>query len=292
MKGNGKKIVKRKTAGAYLSSVVSISLVLLLFGVASLLLANAKSVADYFKESLQITVLLKQGVKEDAAEKYRKEIAELPYVKDTRLVSREEGTQELKEMLGEDFLSVFESSPVPVSIDVSLHSDYVSSDSVAVVRKALEKSSLVDEVEYRQNLIDALNSNLAKISVVIAVFIALLLFISVVLIANMVRMDAFNHRFTIHAMQLVGATQWFICRPFVLRAVVQGLESAVLAILMLGAALFAVRDAFSQLAALFSVGMLVKVSLGVIFAGIIICTVSTYFIVKKITVLDKEELYG
>ncbi|MBO4455949.1 MAG: permease-like cell division protein FtsX, partial [Bacteroidales bacterium] len=204
---------------AYASSILSISLVLLLVGVAALLLVNARAVSDYFKENLQLSVLLRTDATDEEALAYQKSIDTLPFIKGTHLVTREEGAEELSKMLGEDFLSVFETSPVPVSLEVTLQADYVSPDSIAVVRRALSKSDVVDEVEWQQSLVEALNNNLAKISLVLGVFILLMLFISFVLINNTVRLSVFSRRFTIHTMQLVGATKGFIRRPFVLGAV-------------------------------------------------------------------------
>ena len=191
------KIIRRRLRNAYASSIISISMVLLLIGVAALLIVNARSVSDYFKENMQLSVLLKQDTTEEQALSYQKSVETMPFIKSTHLVTREEGTAELEEMLGKDFLSVFETSPVPLSLDISLHADYVSADSVAFVRRALGASPLVEEVEYQQTLVETLNENLAKISMVLGIFILLMLFISFVLINNTVRLNVFSHRFTV-----------------------------------------------------------------------------------------------
>ena len=105
--------MRRRLANAYLSSVISISLVLLLVGVASMLLVNAKSVSDYFKENMQISVLMKQNVSDEDALEYRELLDGERYIKSTTFVSKEQGRKELAEQLGEDFLDVFETSPIP-----------------------------------------------------------------------------------------------------------------------------------------------------------------------------------
>ena len=214
--------MRRRIANAYLSSVISISLVLLLVGVASMLLVNAKGVSDYFKENMQISVLMKQDVSDADALEFRDELEQERYIKNTTFISREQGQRELADQLGEDFLDVFETSPIPVSVDVTLKAEYVSADSLAMVSNEIAKSSLVDEVVYQQSLVDALNANLGRISVVIAVFIGLLLFISFVLINNTVRLNVFARRFTIHTMKLVGATKSFIRAPFLVQSAFQG----------------------------------------------------------------------
>ncbi len=285
------KIIRRRLRNAYASSIISISMVLLLIGVAALLIVNARSVSDYFKENMQLSVLLRQDVTEDQAREYGKSVEALPFIKSTHLVTREEGAAELEEMLGKDFLSVFETSPVPLSIDISLKADYVSADSVAIVRKVLEASPLVEEVEYQQTLVETLNENLAKISVVLSVFILLMLFISFVLINNTVRLNVFSRRFTIHTMQLVGATRAFIRRPFMKGAVVQGLLSAAFALAVLYGVLALLRKSFPQLFMVFDTRSMMLVAGVVVVSGVLICMLSTFFVVNKLVSLDKDHLY-
>lgn len=286
-----KKRARRRLVNAYLSSIISISLVLLLIGIAALLVVNAGSVSDYFKETLQVSVLMKPEVSEAQAEEYSGTLASLPYIKTRKVISREQGTQELKAMLGEDFLSVFESSPVPVSVELTLEAEYVSSDSLAVIIPALGKSELVDEVSCQQSLVDALNANLARISLVLGIFIILLLFISYVLINNTVRINVFNRRFTIHTMQLVGATRGFIRKPFVKGAVWQGIISGCIADGALVGIMFAIKKSFATLFEVFRMRLIVSVLAIVLVCGVVICVVSTVVVVNKLVDSSKDELY-
>lgn len=284
-------MIRRRLVGAWLSTVISISLVLLLVGVAALLVVNARSVSDYFKENMQVSVLMKQEVDDDEAMEYVAELDAMPFIKSSKFVSREQGTKEMAELLGEDFLKVFETAPIPVSIEVTLKADYVSTDSLEVVKKEIRRSGIVDEVVYQQSLVEKLNTNLKKISVVLGVFIALLLFISFVLINNTVRLNVFSRRFTIHTMKLVGATKSFIRAPFMVQAVFQGLFSALLATLMLVGILFFVRSEFAQLFEVFRLDLLLVVIGVVILSGVVICTISTALVVGHLVSLSKEELY-
>lgn len=285
------RLIRRRLAGAWLSTVISISLVLLLVGVAGLLVANARSVSDYFKENMQVSVLMKQEVGDDEAMEYVSDLDAKPFIKSTTFVSREQGAKEMTDLLGEDFLNVFEAAPIPVSVDVTLKADYVSSDSLEVVKNEIMKSPLVDEVVYQQSLVDKLNTNLRKISMVLGVFIVLLLFISFVLINNTVRLNVFSRRFTIHTMRLVGATKSFIRAPFLVQAVFQGLFSALLATLMLVGILFFVRSEFAQLFEVFRLDILLIVIGVEILAGVLICVVSTALVVGRLVSLSKDELY-
>lgn len=283
--------MRRRLANAYLSSIVSISLVLLLIGIASLLVVNARSVSDYFKENMLVSAILLQDCSDEDAVRCAEQISGLPFVKSARAVSREEGTADLVQMLGEDFLSVFATSPVPVSVDVTLVPEYVSKDSLEVVIPALGRVPKVEEVSCQQSLLESLSDNLARISLVLGVFIALLLFISFVLINNTVRLNVYARRFTVHTMKLVGATLPFIRRPFLRKAVWQGLVSAVLALLMLCLLLWLLRRSFMEFFAVFQPSSLVLTGVIVVVCGVAICVLSTFFVVGKLVNLDKNDLY-
>ena len=285
------KMMRRRLVNAYMSSVISISLVLLLVGVACMLVLNARTLSDYFKENMEVSVIMKQEVSESQALEFQSLLEDEPFVRTSAYVSREQGEREMMEMLGEDFLDVFESSPVPISIDLTLDARYVSSDSLAVVKDELVSCGLVDEVNYQETLVDALNANLSRISAVLAVFITLLLFISYVLINNTVRLSVFARRFTIHTMKLVGATRRFIRAPFLWQAAMQGIFSAVIADGALVGLLFVLKNKFGQLFEMFSKEVLIMVMGIVLVAGLLICVISTCFVVNKLVSLKKDELY-
>ena len=285
------KMIRRRLANAYLSSVVSISLVLLLVGVASLLLVNTDSVSDYFKENMKVSVLMMPEVSDQQAMDYQAVLDSMPFIRGTEFIARARGEEEMAQMLGKDFLSVFETSPIPVSVDVTLDAAYVSEDSLQVVSRTIAASPLVDEVVYQKSLVDALSTNLARISLVLGVFIALLLFISFVLISNTMRLNVYARRFTIHTMKLVGATRSFIRGPFLVNSALLGLFSALVAILMLVGLLYVLRSQFSQLFELFRLDLLLVAMGIVVVSGVVICVVSTYFVVGHLIRLDKSELY-
>ena len=284
--------IRRRLISAWISTVISLSLVLLLVGVGTLLLVNARAVSDYFKENLQVSVLLKQYVTEEEALQYEEKVALLPGVRSTHFVSREQGMEEMSSMLGKEFLDVFETAPLPISIDVNLEADYVSADSLAVVSSALGDSPLVDEVVYQTSLVDALNQNLRRISLALVIGVALLLFISFVLIANTVRLDLFSRRFSIHTMHLVGATKAYIRAPFMGRAALQGLFAALTAILLLVGGLFVVRDSFPQLFQVFTVESLLRVMAVIVLSGVFICMASTFVVVGRLVGYNRDQLYA
>ena len=284
--------IRRRLISAWISTVISLSLVLLLVGVGTLLVINAREVGDYFKENLQVNVLLKEQVTEEEALRYESKVAATPGVRATHYISREQGKEEMTRLLGKDFLSVFERAPIPISIDVNLEAPYVQADSLQLIKAQLAESPLVDEVVYQTSLVDALNENLQKISLALSLMVAVLLFISFVLIGNTVRLDLFNRRFSIHTMHLVGATRAYIRRPFVGRAALQGLFAALIAILLLVGGLYVLREQFAQLFKIFTLDSLLYTMAVMILVGLTVSTFSTFLVVNRLVGYNRDQLYA
>ena len=284
--------MRRRLVSAWISTVVSLSLVLLLVGVGTLLVVNAREVGRYFKENLQINVLLKEQVTEEEALAYESRVASIPGVRATHYISREQGAEEMARLVGKDFLSVFESAPIPISIDVNLQAEYVSSDSLEVVKAQLAKSPLVEEVVYQTSLVDARNQNLQRISLTLSLMVAVLLFISFVLIGNTVRLDLFNRRFSIYTMHLVGATRAYIRAPFVGRAALQGIFAALIAILLLVGGLFVLRDEFAQMFKIFTLDSLLLTMGVMLLVGLGVATLSTFVVVNRLVGYNRDQLYA
>ncbi len=290
----GKKennILYKRLVHSYLSSVISISLVLFLVGVAGLVAGNAKSVSDYFKENIVISAVLKIEVSDGEATKLAQKLSGNGYVKAIDIITKEQGVKEMKELLGEDFLDVFETNPIPASLDIQINAEYISSDSLSVIQEKLSKEELIQDVVYQESLVDLLNANIEKFGIILGVLVLLLLFISFVLINNTVRLNVYSKRFTIHTMRLVGATKGFICKPFAGQAFFQGVISGLVAVLGLVGVLYVIRNEFNQLFSLFSADMLLIVLGFVLLLGVIICVISTVFVVRKMISLTNDDLY-
>ena len=275
------KTVRRRLASSWISTVISISLVLVLVGGASLVLLNARAVSDYFKENVQVSVVLKPAVDEAEAKAYQAVLDSLPFVRTTAFVSKEQGREEMARMLGEDFMDAFSAAPVPASVDLSLEAAYVSPDSLALVKDLIGASPLVDEVVYQESLVDSLNANLGIITSA-----------ALVLIGNTVRLSVFSKRFSVHTMRLVGATKGFIRRPFLGQAVLQGLLSALLALALLAGGLYWLYTEFPGVEQLFPKTLLALTGGIVLAGGIVICVVSTFFVVGSLVDMRKDELYS
>ena len=290
----GKKennILYRRLLRSYFSSVISISLVLFFVGMAGLVIVNARSVSDYFKENITVTAILALEADETDAEGMIPAFIESRYVKDTRIVSKEEGVMQMQELLGEDFLDLFEVNPIPVSIELKVDADYISTDSLKVVEEWIRTLPDVEDVVYQQSLVDLLNANIERVALISGGFVLLLLFISVVLISNTVRLNVYSKRFTIHTMRLIGATKRFITKPFVGQAFFQGFISGAIADLFLLLFLHFVRNEFYQLFTIFDAMMLGAVMGVVILFGILICMISTAIVVRNMISLNNDQLY-
>ncbi len=268
-------ILYRRLLRSYFSSVISISLVLFLVGMTGALIVNAKSVSNYFKENITVSAVLNVEADEADASAMADRLENTPYVKDIRIITKEEGVEEMKEILGDDFMDVFEVNPIPVSLELQIAADYISADSLSIIEEALYGYPAVDDVVYQQSLVELLNANIERIGIVAGVFVALLLFISVVLINNTVRLSVDSKRSSIRVMRLVGATKGFITRPFVGQAFFQGLIAGAAADIFILTALYFVRNEFYQLFSLFDAMLLGLVMALVIVLGILICMIST-----------------
>ena len=227
---------------------------------------------------------------EDAAV-FGENISQYPFVKQYEIISKEEGVAQMKQMLGEDFLDVFEVNPIPVSLELQVAADYISTDSLARVESLLCENSIVEDVVYQQSMVELLNSNLERIGLVIGVFALLLMFISTVLINNTVRLNIYAKRFVIHTMRLVGATKFFISRPFLGQAFFQGLIAGLIANVYLLITLYIIRNEFNQLFTLFEPSALALLMVIVVAVGVVICILSTSVVVRSMISLTKDELY-
>lgn len=290
-----KNIINQQLVHSYLSSVISISLVLLLMGITGLLAINAKSVSDYFKEHIHVAVVLKQDVKDADSTLLMRQVMAAGHVRDAvrgiSYISREQGAGEMAELLGTDFLDVFDYNPLPASIELKLKADYVQTDSIAVMQTSLMKFPFVQEVSYEAPLVSVINNNLRRIGIVLAAVIAVLLFISFVLIHNTIRLSVYSRRFTIYTMRLVGATRSFIRKPFMIQAFIQGLISSLIAILLLMGLLYLVQKEFSGILMLVSPHLFLAVLACIVITGIMLCRISTFFVVNKVVRLDTSAFY-
>ena len=286
-----KNITRRRLRSSYLTSLISVTLVLFLLGLVGLLLLNARNLSDYIKESFSFSVLIRDNAKEVEVKLFQKTLDAKPYVRSTRYVSREQAAKELQKELGEDFLQVLGYNPLLSSVDVYLKAQYARSDSLKKIVKEISEYPVVKEVYYQESLLKAINQNIRKITLFLLAFSVLLLLIALSLINNTVRLMLYSRRFIINTMQLVGASRGFIRRPFLLRGAVQGLLGGVLAAAMVAGIIYLLRKEFTDFYLIKDYMNIVVLVSGIIITGVLITLVTTYFAVNKYLSLEEDKLY-
>ncbi len=276
---------------SFISSIISTTFVLYALGLLGLLLINVERLSMYVKENLSFSVVLQEDVRNADAEFLRKTLDASPYVKSSEFISKERAAVELSEKIGENFLELLKYNPLSPSIELKLHAAWTNNDSLESITRSLLNAPQVSEVNYEPSLVDLVNTNVNKMSLLILVFSLVMSFIALVLINNTVRISIYARRFIIKTMQLVGATSYFIQRPFLYRAVRHGFYSALLAVGLLLFTIWLVQDDFEALVNLRQYGILFLVSIFVLLVGVAINTVTTYFAVGKYLRRAADDLY-
>lgn len=285
------KYSKRKLAGSSITTVVSLSLVLFMLGLLGIIILNTRKLADNVKENIGFQVILNDNVKEADVQHFTKTLDASEYVKSTEFITKEEAADRLKKDLGEDFINFLGYNPLLSSVNVHLKAEYTNVDSISWIEKDIMQSKLVKEVVYQKSLVTMINENVKKISLVILIFSGLLMVIALALINNTIRLSIYSKRFIIKTMQLVGATQSFIRRPFVIKGIKHGIYGAVIAIAMLIGVLYFAQKQMPELAELQDEKMLASLFGIVIILGIIISWISTSLAVRKYLRLKSDDLY-
>ena len=269
---------KRKTKSVYVSTVISIALVLLVTGMLGLLLVHAKNLSKYVKENIVLNVIVNDLEKD-------------PYVLRTEYISKELAAKNLKEDLGEDFVQYLGHNPLLPSLDVYMKENYANTDSIKTFIEKISKNNKIKEVVYQESLIDMVNKNVRIIGMIVLAFAVILLIIAVALINNTIRLAIYSQRFLIKSMQLIGATKNFIRKPFITYGIIHGLLGSLIAILLLILTLKFAQQQIPELVFLRNWFEFAVIFLGVILIGILISGLSTYFAVTKYLKAQSNDLY-
>ncbi|MDR0265553.1 MAG: permease-like cell division protein FtsX [Sphingobacterium sp.] len=282
---------KRKTKSVYVSTVISIALVLLVTGMLGLLLVHAKNLSKYVKENIVLNVIVNDGTSEGDVLSLQKDLEKDPYVLRTEYISKELAAKNLKEDLGEDFVQYLGHNPLLPSLDVYMKENYANTDSIKTFIEKISKNNKIKEVVYQESLIDMVNKNVRIIGMIVLAFAVILLIIAVALINNTIRLAIYSQRFLIKSMQLIGATKNFIRRPFITYGIIHGLLGSLIAILLLILTLKFAQQQIPELVFLRNWFEFAVIFLGVILIGILISGLSTYFAVTKYLKAQSNDLY-
>ncbi|HBB91095.1 MAG: cell division protein FtsX [Bacteroidetes bacterium GWF2_49_14] len=291
MKNKQQKVPTVRLRNSYVTTVVSISMVLFLLSLLGLLILNARRIGDYVKENIGFSVILKDNVREADRVQLMKYFDASPAIKSTIFISAEQAATELQKELGENFIEFLGVNPLKPSVDIKFHAQYANPDSIARFEKEFSAYPQVEEVYYQESMVNLVNENLKKISVVILAFSALLLLISIALFNNTIRLLVYSKRFIIKTMQLVGANRKYILRPFILRGILNGVFGSVLAIFLFLGVIYIARRQMPEILQ-FTDGKTIAMLILLIFAsGLILAGLTTVMAVNKYLGIERDRLY-
>jgi len=285
---------QRRVSSAYLTSAISITLVLFTLGFLGMVLLHAQNLSNYILEHIGFEIIMTDNVKEAEILQLQKSLDAQPFVKSTEYITKEEATRRLTDLLGEEFTGFMgkDDNPLLPSVDVRFKAPWAKSDSIAKIEQWVLANPQVKEVYYQKSMVHLINNNLQKITLALMGFSLLLFIIAMALINNTIRLSVFSKRFIIRSMQLVGATEGFIRKPFLLLGMAQGVISALLAILLLYGIMQAMLNQIPELAVLSSMETRLYLYLGILITGILITGASTYVAVSRFLHMKSDNLYG
>jgi cell division transport system permease protein len=286
----GKSSIKRGKP-SYFMSILGVTLVLLLLGIIGWLVINATKLGDYFKESVEVRAELRGDLTSKDSTTLLTYISSKPYVKSIEFVNKDKAKEIFMADGNKSWDGILDANPLPNSINFKVKQEYMNADSLKIIQADLIKQTYVSEVAYPQALVDNLNKNIRRISVILLTVALLLSAVVIALIDNTIRLAMFSNRFLIKTMQMVGATRWFIAWPMNQKAIVNGAASGGIA----SAAVFAfVKIAENILPELKAIRDLTSLSLlfvALILLGIGITLFSTHRSVIKYLKMKLDELY-
>ncbi len=275
------KRLKRKVRNSYFISTVSIAMVLFLLGSVTYLILNALDVTNRLKESVTIHVMLDDGLDDEQTAELRKKIESKEVVRKVTYIDKEKAAEDFIAETGSDFRSFIDFNPLPNSFEVGLNARSSEKELVRQFDKEVSAMSGVSEVVYQKSVVEQIGTNLNKFNLVLLLFGAALLVISLILLNNTIRMTIMAKRQIINTMKLVGATGGFIMRPFLGSAALHGVYAGVIATLMFAAMIAGLQEGVPEISLMTGNVLLVSIAGAMIVGGILISLLFTIFAVNK-----------
>ena len=291
MSNDQDKYARRRLQSSYLSTVISVSLVLFMLGLLGLIVLHAKKLSDYVKENIGVSVIIKEDTNPVDVIRLKKSLEGAKYVKTSQYITKDQAAKKLQEDLGEDFITFLGYNPLLSSIELRLKAQYANNDSIAWIEKDLLKNERIKEVFYQKSLVEMVNENIKKISLVILGFSGILMLIAIALINNTIRLSIYSKRFIIKSMQLVGATKGFIRKPFLFAGIFQGIFASFIAIGLLWGVLYFAQKEVPELFELQDTQLFLTLFGAVALLGVFISLISTFFAVRKYLKINTSDLY-
>ncbi|PVX52317.1 cell division transport system permease protein [Balneicella halophila] len=230
-----------------LSIIISITLVMIILGGVGIILLSGQHLKNYVREHIMVSVVLDDNIKEVEIRQLEKILNASGYVKSSEYVTKEEAEKRLEQQLGIEFTKVLDFNPLMASIDLKLQPDYIQQDSITKIEKELLDFQGVEEVYYKKSLLESINENLRKITLILLAVSLLLFVISFTLINNTIRLSIYAQRFIINTMQIVGATDSFVRKPFVREGMFRGFIAGILASIVLVVVVYFLPEDFHNI---------------------------------------------
>ena len=287
------KRLKRKVRNSYIVSTISMALVLFLLGSVGYLMLAAMQVADTLQNSIVVMVELKRGTPTEQADSLGRCLQEEGLVSAVQFVSKEQKVEDegFRRVFASSFEEVLGENPLLDSFDVTLTAASENQTAVEQYVARVEQMAEGDCVSFPAQMADRLHRTVGKIRLVLILFGGALLLISLVLLNNTIRLAIFSKRYVINTMKLVGATKWFIMRPFLWSAIRQGIASGVLAAVLFAVAVYGLVEAVPELSTLADLER-VAVLLGVLIgAGVVLSLLFTGFAINKFVNMKSNKIY-
>ena len=282
---------KRRILNSYFSVVISISIVLFLLGILGLFLLNTKNLVSHFKEQIVMTVFLKDSAKDIEISQMQKKIQLNSATRKVTYTSKEEAAELYARDIGEDFVEFLGYNPLLNSLDIYFNSTYVNNLSLNETKTEIEVSDFVDEVVFDQPLVTLLDENIQRVSFLLLMISTLFIIIALLLINSSIRLSIYSKRIIIKTMQLVGATKSFIRKPFILNHIRLGILSSILALIALSFLLWKIDELFPELEMFQQQNELTIIFIGIMFLGIGITGLSTFFATQRYLKLKTNAVY-
>ncbi|MDE7456213.1 MAG: permease-like cell division protein FtsX [Prevotella sp.] len=270
---------------------ISTTMVLVLLGMVVFFVLSARNLSAHMKENLTVTVMLKDSVTVNDAHMLCRDLYHRPYSHNIDYISKEQAQREQIKELGSDPSEFLGFNPFPATLELQLSSDYANCDSLRWIAREIRRDSRVSDVTYMEDLMDRVNANLSRLSLILLVLAVLLTCVSFSLISNTVRLSIYARRFVIHTMKLVGASWGFIRRPFLKQAVGVGIVAALLANVVLGAGVYGLYVTQPGLFDIVTWDVLALTGGAVFLFGIVITLFCAWLAVNKFLRMTASELY-
>jgi len=256
-----------------------------------MILYNAHALSIQVKENIGFQIYLKDSIPENELIILQKELTQMPFTKSIQYTSKEAAAEQLKKDLGEDFISFLSYNPLSASIEIKLNADYANNDSLQKIERILTDKPFIKEVSYQKNLIDKINKNTKIIVFYLMLFGILLLIVAVTLINNTIRLSIYSQRFLIRTMYLVGATKFFIGKPFIIKSIIQGIIASFISALMVIGIWYLSVQYIPQISILQSTSMWIITLSTIFISGILIAALSAWASVYYYLRMQYSDLY-